>query len=60
MLENPIINEVAMKHGKSAASTVLRWHVQCGIGVPPFSLKENELRENLTVGRAAGALARRG
>ena len=50
VLENPIINEIAKKHGKSAASTVLRWHIQGGIGVPPFSLKENELRENLTVG----------
>ncbi len=50
VLENPVINAIGKKHGKSAAQTVLRWHVQRGIGTPPFSLKENELRENLTVG----------
>lgn len=50
VLENPVIAEIGAKHGKSSASVVLRWHVQRGVGVPPFSLKENELRENLTVG----------
>jgi len=50
VLENPVIAKIGQKHGKSTAATVLRWHIQRGVCVPPFSLYENELRENLKVG----------
>ena len=50
VLENPIIHAIGKRHGKSAAAVVLRWHVQRGVATPPFSLREKELRENLTVG----------
>lgn len=50
VLENPVIAKIAERHGKSVAQVVLRWHVQRDVCTPPFSLKEGELRENLTVG----------
>jgi len=50
VLDNPLIAKIGQKHGKSTAATVLRWHIQRGVCVPPFSLYENELRENLKVG----------
>lgn len=50
MLQNPAIVSIAARYNKSAAAVVLRWHVQRGVATPPFSLYENELRENLTVG----------
>jgi diketogulonate reductase-like aldo/keto reductase len=50
VLESPEIHTIAAKHGKSAAEVVLRWHIQGGIPTPPFSLKESEIRQNLTVG----------
>eukprot|EP00039_Didymoeca_costata_P024602 m.10815 g.10815 ORF g.10815 m.10815 type:complete len:397 (+) comp4323_c0_seq1:100-1290(+) len=50
VLKNPEIEKIGKKYGKSIAATVLRWHVQRGVPVPPFSLNENELRENLLVG----------
>lgn len=53
VLENPVINSIAEKHGKSAAQVVLRWHIQRGVATPPFSLHENEMKQNLTVGQWA-------
>jgi len=50
VLSNPVIQAIGEKYGKSTAEVVLRWHYQRGVGTPPFSLKENELRMNLTVG----------
>lgn len=50
VLENPVLMRIGEKHGKSTAATVLKWHIQRGVSVPPFSLHENELRENLKVG----------
>eukprot|EP00056_Hartaetosiga_gracilis_P022687 m.32370 g.32370 ORF g.32370 m.32370 type:complete len:379 (-) comp9777_c0_seq5:752-1888(-) len=50
VLTNPVIKEVADKHNKSTAQVCLQWCVQRGVNTMPFSLKENELRENLSVG----------
>ena len=50
VLQNPVIAGIGAKYGKSTAEVVLRWHVQRGVSTPPFSLHENELRQNLTVG----------
>lgn len=50
VLENPVVQKIASKHGKSTAQVVLRWHIQRGVPTPPFSLHENEMRQNLTVG----------
>lgn len=50
MLANSKIAEIGKRYGKSTAAVVLRWHIQRGVATPPFSLYENELRENLTVG----------
>lgn len=50
VLESPLLGEIGAKYGKSIAETVLRWHIQRGTPTCPFSLRENELRMNLTVG----------
>jgi len=50
VLANPVVAEIGKRYNKSTAAVVLRWHVQRGVATPPFSLFENELRENLTVG----------
>ena len=50
VLDNPVIGAIGRKHDKHPAAVVLRWHYQRGVGTPPFSLYEDELRENLGVG----------
>ncbi|EDQ90983.1 uncharacterized protein MONBRDRAFT_15533, partial [Monosiga brevicollis MX1] len=53
VLANPVLKEIADKHDKSTAQVALRWCVQRGVNTMPFSLRENELRQNLTVGEFA-------
>jgi len=50
VLQNPVLGEIAKQHDKSTAQVVLRWHIQRGVNTCPFSLHENELRQNLSVG----------
>ncbi len=50
VLTDPTLAKIGAKHGKSIASVCLRWCVQRGVATPPFSLKAEELAENLTVG----------
>lgn len=47
--ENPLINEIAKNHGKTAAQTVLRWHIQLGNLVIPKSSNPVRLAENIDV-----------
>jgi diketogulonate reductase-like aldo/keto reductase len=42
-----ILNDIAHKHGKSAAQIALRYLVQNGIVVIPKSAKENRMKENI-------------
>ena len=39
-LDEPIVAEVAAKHGKSPAQVLLRWGVQTGASVIPKSVKQ--------------------
>ena len=33
MFQNPVLNEIGAKYGKSAAQVILRWHLQRGVVV---------------------------
>lgn len=48
-LNHPTINEIAQKHGKSAAQVIIRWHVQQGRIVIPKSVTPSRIQENFNV-----------
>jgi 2,5-diketo-D-gluconate reductase A len=49
VLDDPVIVELAQRHGKTTAQVVIRWHVQLGHVVFPKSMSPERLRENLDV-----------
>ena len=49
ILTDPTIVGIASSHGKSAAQTVIRWHLQLGYVVFPKSVRVSRMRENLDV-----------
>lgn len=46
---NPILSEIGMKHGKTAAQVALRWNIQRGVVVIPKTVHEDRMRQNLDV-----------
>lgn len=48
-LTDPVIVEVAKKYNKSAAQTILRWHIQNGFRVIPKSVTPKRIEENIQV-----------
>jgi len=48
-LTDPVIKEIAGKHGKSPAQVCLRWLVQHGLAVIPKSESEQHMRENMGI-----------
>ncbi|OBW96887.1 aldo/keto reductase [Gallibacterium anatis] len=46
IFDNPVLSEIAAKHGKSVAQVVLRWLNQRGIAIIPKSVKVERMREN--------------
>ncbi|KAK6120330.1 hypothetical protein DH2020_046021 [Rehmannia glutinosa] len=49
VLQNPILNLVAEKLGKTPAQVALRWGLQMGHSVLPKSTNENRIKENFDV-----------
>ena len=49
ILEEPMLEALAIKHGKSVAQIVLRWHIQRGVAVIPKSNSKERIVENLNV-----------
>ncbi|KAI5070048.1 hypothetical protein GOP47_0014391 [Adiantum capillus-veneris] len=49
ILNNPIIKDIASKHGKSPAQVVLRWGLDNGVSVIPKSFNKKRMVENLDV-----------
>ena len=49
-LDDPVIREVAQRHGRSAAQVIVRWHLQHGVVVIPKSEKEDRIVANAQVG----------
>jgi diketogulonate reductase-like aldo/keto reductase len=45
-LGDPVLDEIAAKHGVTAAQVVLRWHLELGITVIPKSARPERIRSN--------------
>lgn len=48
-MRDPVINEIAAAHGKSAVQTIIRWHIQKGFSVVPGSSNPKHIQENIEV-----------
>ncbi len=48
-LAEPVIAEIAAKHGRTPAQVVIRWHLDLGLIVIPKSVNPARIRENLDV-----------
>jgi len=49
LLTDPTINEMAKKHGKTAAQVILRWDLQTKVVTIPKSIKEHRIIENANI-----------
>ena len=49
MFTDPVLTEIAARHGKSVAQVILRWDIQRGVAVIPKSVHRERLVENLAV-----------
>jgi 2,5-diketo-D-gluconate reductase A len=49
LLSDPTIAGIAKKHGKSAAQTMIRWHLQEGLIVIPKSIHQDRIAANFDV-----------
>ncbi|MFD6441722.1 aldo/keto reductase [Peribacillus sp. NPDC060186] len=49
LIEEPTINHIAKKHGKSSAQVLIRWHLQHEIVVIPKSITPSRIEENAKV-----------
>lgn len=49
LIDNPVIAEVAAKHGKSAAQVMVRWSLQLGNIVLPKSVTPARIEQNIDV-----------
>ncbi|TYS15426.1 aldo/keto reductase [Rossellomorea vietnamensis] len=46
LLEEPTLNHIADKHGKTPAQVILRWHLQNNTIIIPKSIHANRMKEN--------------
>ena len=46
LIDSPVIQEIAGKHGKTGAQVIIRWHLQIGNIVIPKSVKKERIIEN--------------
>lgn len=49
ILRDPIINQIAKAHDKTAAQVIIRWHIQEGFSVIPGTDNPNYIKENISV-----------
>lgn len=49
IFKNPLLSEIAAKHGKTVGQVVLRWNVQRGVVVIPKSVHKNRMEENISI-----------
>lgn len=48
-LSDPVLVEIALAHGKTAAQVILRWNIQHGIVTIPKSVHQNRIIENASI-----------
>lgn len=49
LLENPVVAQVAAKHGRTPAQVIIRWHIDNGLVVIPKSVTPSRIAENFKV-----------
>ncbi|WP_327085571.1 aldo/keto reductase [Nonomuraea sp. NBC_01738] len=49
LLAEPVIGELALRHGRTPAQIVLRWHLEQGLVPLPKSVREDRLAANIDV-----------
>ncbi|GAA4471916.1 aldo/keto reductase [Phytohabitans houttuyneae] len=49
VLREPVVVEVAARHGRTPAQVVLRWHMELGLATVPKSSDPERLRQNLDI-----------
>ncbi len=49
LLSDPVLTEIAQKHGKSVAQVILRWNLQRGVVVIPGSSNPAHMEENISI-----------
>ena len=49
LLSDPLLTEIAMRHGKSVAQVILRWDLQRGVVVIPGSSNPDHMKENISI-----------
>ena len=49
LLNDPVLTEIAMRHGKSVAQVILRWDLQRGVAVIPGSSNPEHMKENISI-----------
>ncbi|HEX6961762.1 MAG TPA: aldo/keto reductase [Lacipirellula sp.] len=49
VLEEPVVQEIAERHGRTPAQVALRWGVERGTSIVPKSTRPERLRENLAI-----------
>lgn len=49
LLEEPVLEEIAARYGRTPAQVVLRWHVQIGNVVIPKSVTPSRIEENFQI-----------
>lgn len=49
MFTEPVLQEIAAKHGKTVAQVILRWEIQQGVIVIPKSVHKERMEENIAI-----------
>lgn len=49
MFTEPVLAEIAKKHGKTPAQVILRWNIEHGVIVIPKSVHKERMEENLAI-----------
>ena len=49
MFTEPVLQEIAAKHNKTAAQIILRWNIQQGVVIIPKSVHRERMEENLAI-----------
>ncbi len=49
LLADPVLADIALKHGKSIAQLILRWNLQRGVAVIPGSSNPAHMKENISI-----------
>ena len=49
LLSDPVLSDIAAKHGKSVVQVILRWHLQRGVVAIPGSSNPDHIKENISI-----------